>query len=899
MRQPYFRHVLQVFVILLLPAALFIGVGGYLYADAQIRYIHQQLVEQERHTLRSSALEMEQRLSEAAADITFLSELPGLRQAIENTSPEKLTALSNDFNAYVHANRSIDQIRWIDETGREQVRINTVDGRAVRVNDTDLALKSSRSYFSAAMQLPKGKLYLSPFDLNIENDRLEIPYKPTVRIAAPVFGNDGQRRGVFVINYLGEKWIDVLVKTAARGDGNIFLLNREGYWLHAPNARDEWGFALGQPTTLDRQNPVVWQAISASEKGEVSLPDGLWSWQNVYPLRQTRLQMFNTEASIENLVIGLSDYVWRVVSFVPAARLAAERDRIVRSLMPIMGILLLSALVIAAWVARSQLVIERLNANLAERAEAAMAATKAKSTFLANMSHEIRTPMNAIIGLTHLLRIGGVTPQQADRLGKIDAAAQHLLSIINDILDLSKIESGKFILERQDFALGAVLDHVRSLIAEAASAKGLTVEVDGDSVPLWLNGDVTRVRQALLNYAGNAVKFTGQGRVSLRANLIEELDGQLLVRFEVEDTGEGVGPEQLDKLFNEFEQADVSTTRKFGGTGLGLAITKRLAGMMGGNAGAESTPGQGSTFWFTAWLQRGHGVMPAQERPPAHAERALRQRHAGTRVLLAEDNAINCEVAMELLHGVGLHVEWAEDGAVAVNMAKSGDYALILMDMQMPTMDGLAACRAIRELPGWESKPIIAMTANAFDDDRAACIDAGMNDFIGKPVMPEALYSTLVKWLPAAPEVMPDSSPKDQIVEGPAASMSDALLTRLATLPGVDVERGLTLLRGNREKFLGLLRRFLDSQQGAMAQVSQLLGDGKREDARQLIHSLKGTSGNLGLRRVYESATELDTLLRQSEPDAAKALAYMSDISYALADLEKASMLSEQGSAES
>ena len=392
--------------------------------------------------------------------------------------------------------------------------------------------------------------------------------------------------------------------------------------------------------------------------------------------------------------------------------------------------------------------LETTNQLLVRAKKEAEAANIAKSAFLANMSHEIRTPMNGILGMAYLLRRDGITPAQADKLDKIDAASQHLLAVINDILDISKIEAGKLDLEEIPVNIGAIAGNISSMLDERAQAKGLKLLIEIQPLPPHLRGDPTRIQQALLNYATNAIKFTETGIITLRIRAAEEDVSSALLHFEVQDTGVGIDPAAQARLFAPFEPADNSTTRQFGGTGLGLVITRRLAELMGGSTGFASTPGQGSTFWFTSRLRKDLAVTARHAGLPAgDAEQLLKNDFKGSRILLVEDEPINREIAQILLEEIGLKIDTAEDGDIAVNMAEINDYALILMDMQMPRMDGVNATHLIRASATGKQVPIIAMTANAFAEDRKCCMDAGMNDFIAKPFVPENLFTMILKWL--------------------------------------------------------------------------------------------------------------------------------------------------------
>lgn len=370
-------------------------------------------------------------------------------------------------------------------------------------------------------------------------------------------------------------------------------------------------------------------------------------------------------------------------------------------------------------------------------------ANRAKSDFLSTMSHEIRTPINAILGMTYLALKSKLTDKQKNYLDKAYQSGQHLLHIVNEILDFSKIEKGKLKIEYIDFRLDDLIKNVTNIIGDSAARKNLPLKINTDSVPAVLYGDPLRIGQVLINLASNAVKFTSTGEIHINIRVASDLGKELRLHFEVIDTGIGIPESEQRFLFQPFHQADSSVTRKFGGTGLGLAINKLLIKLMRGEIGVMSAPGQGSTFWFTITLGKGDEAnLPPQKPPPSFVSNTILN---GIRILLAEDNLFNQEIAIEILQNAGSVVCVASNGLEAIDMLNKEPFDLILMDVQMPEMDGLEAARIIRKTDFFKHIPIIALTANAYTEDRDACLAAGMDEFISKPVQPDQLAVIVAK----------------------------------------------------------------------------------------------------------------------------------------------------------
>jgi len=452
-------------------------------------------------------------------------------------------------------------------------------------------------------------------------------------------------------------------------------------------------------------------------------------------------------------------------------------------------------------------------------------ANAAKSNFLANMSHEIRTPMNSIIGMAHLALKTELSPKQSDYIAKIQYSSQHLLGIINDILDFSKIEAKQLVLETLDFDLPTVIRDVSSQLWDSAEDKGLALVFDIDpQLSQPLQGDPLRLRQVLLNYISNAIKFTDQGQIIVRANLLEEEANNLLVRFEVQDTGIGMSQAVLAQLFQVFHQADNSTTRTYGGTGLGLAISKQLAELMGGEVGVQSRPGQGSTFWFTARLSRGTDKAAPVQETLLPVDLSLIK---GSAVLLVEDNFFNQQVAFEMLEDAGAVVTLANNGQQALDCLLKARFDCVLMDIQMPVMDGLEATRQIRANPALSCIPVIGLSANAGKEDQARCFDAGMNDFVSKPFEPERLLAVLATSLAQQHGTGGQSQPAD------AASVID--LAVLAKTVGQ-----------KPEKIAKFARMFVASMHDTLSEIEAALAQANMVRVAALGHRAKSSARTVG-----------------------------------------------------
>ena len=507
----------------------------------------------------------------------------------------------------------------------------------------------------------------------------------------------------------------------------------------------------------------------------------------------------------------------------------------------------------------AKLMLENQAENLKRSQAEAELANRSKSEFLANMSHEIRTPLNAIIGMSYLALQTRITPKQKGYIEKVYQSAEGLLGIINDVLDFSKIEAKRLQLEVSDFYLKSVTESIENLFTHKAKEKNIELRFNIDSsVPKVLSGDRLRLGQILTNLCSNAIKFTHNGgQITISADIKQVESNTLLIHFSVQDTGIGMTEEQQGQLFQSFSQADASTTRQYGGTGLGLAISKELTEMMGGEIWLESQAGVGSTFHFTVRLEEGPPSLVQYMSDDAINESSVQtaiNKLRGAKILLAEDNEINQKLVQELLTTRGLTVEVVNNGREAIELLGSQNFDGILMDIQMPVMDGYTATQQIREQEALKNLPIIAMTANAMADDKKKALAAGMDDHIAKPIVFNDLFTTMAKWI--APTI-------------PSPSVNDDEQQKLETfdLPGIDTRLGLSIANENSQLYRKILKMFHDRQQSFEQRFIAIRSSSTPQEAIQVAHALKGVAGNIGATRVYAAASDLEESCQQDQQD--------------------------------
>jgi signal transduction histidine kinase/DNA-binding response OmpR family regulator/HPt (histidine-containing phosphotransfer) domain-containing protein len=734
------------FLMLAAPATAIILAGVFFYGQLEIKREIGELELYEASELSLSGAATQQNLGAITSDMEFLSALYGQYSTSESPSPANLDALADNFATFMNSHGVYRQIGWIDETGMERLRITFDQSKkqARRVSKSELQNKSDRYYFVQANQIAPGTIYLSPFDLEMENGVIERPFRPTLRIAKRVIDSSNRAHGILILNYDGNDLTNDPALVYGDLQSHLVILNESGYWLKGQKPEDEWGFMFGHKETFGDRYPETWRHIQDAEKGQVELVSGLWTWVKVHPLHSMQLGEDFTNYAVTKptliSVVGSNQYTWIIATQLPTDQLSAIRLAVWLRLGLATAVLLVLVMLASYLLARSRGIIGTLNAELFRRAEEAEAAGRAKANFLANMSHEIRTPMNAVLGFAYLLEKRSLGSEELNLVRKINVAGQTLLGIINNILDFSKIGAGQLQMEQAPFRLGEVLDGLASIMS--ANLGGKDIELVMGAVPPgaeFLKGDMQRLSQILINLTGNAIKFTEHGEVTVLVAIAASQNGQVTLRFSVHDTGIGIPLEKQKEIFSAFSQADTTITRRFGGTGLGLAISELFVHLMGGEIGVNSEPGKGSEFWFVVSFET---VRSLQYAAP---EMVLQH------VLVADDNEAARDMLAASARSLGWSVEAVASGEAAfartmLQVRRDAPFDVLLLDWRMPGMDGLATGKAVREALAHQTPPLILMVtafarADLLREPGASLVDA----ILEKPVTASRLYNSIAE----------------------------------------------------------------------------------------------------------------------------------------------------------
>ena len=949
------------------------GTLFYVRLDGVFKTIEQKFkLELIAHNNSTSEL-IRRHLLNAKKDLLYLADIhQALKKSIQHYEHEYRQDLELIIKPFMLQRNVFSQIRYLNLDGHEILRVDYKDGEATIVDKTDLQNKSSRYYVQESKVLNPGEIYLSKLDLNIENNIIEEPFNPMIRLSSPILDEHNKVVGYVIINYSGQAIIDELEKS--NGQIHSMLLDKESYYLKSDNKGDEWGHVLKNGISFKNHHPQQWKQIISAPFGEFLIKSSFYAFLHLDPVkvlsphreslskRNWVILSYISKDVVQNTFFEYIYSIWWIFlsviliillfSYLLTRYIKALNDinqrmdiayeafkhssesiivlnknteiiqvnrafekmtgytenevlfknpkflkdpayRYEKSFFKEMwksvnangfwcgevhnirknaesyvqhlsiGVVKRDAQV-THYIGVSSDITEhkQLEEQMTQARKIAEKANQTKNIFLANISHEIRTPMNAILGYCELIIGTKLDSQQHNYMTKTMNAAHSLLSILNDILDLSKIEAGQTNLTMIAFKPENIIKQSVDILLLSAQKKSLDLSYEVDeNIPQYLIGDPERIRQVLINLIGNAIKFTETGSVHINLFALHKNVQNCTIEFTVSDTGIGIPRKDHSNLFEHFTQVDSSSTRQKGGTGLGLAICKQLIKAMGGSIEVESEPGNGSTFSFELNLEIVQSELSHYVPLPEYLF------HFGNmHILLVEDNDENREVANTLLKKMGVDVDEAVNGEVAIDMVQKKRYDMVLMDIQMPKLDGLSATKILRS-KGFTDLLIIALSAHTSETERKRSLDAGMNDHLNKPFTMYTLQDILLHWLP------------DKVTQKTEVSGSKvrSWVNEIPSMPGLVLNNEMSDYWLNKEDFLDRLKLFIRSTINESNRLHTMIDKKNVSTALKSLHKLKGSVKLYGANRLFEIIEQLETALNEEENSDISDLLYQLD----------------------